>query len=116
VKLLFDQNLSYQLVRRAGGRVSGLRTRPPPRVWPRSDDLAIWKLAAREGYTVVSKDADFQQLAMLQGPPPKVAWIRLGNGQVDALEALLRQGLPAVQEFLADPALAVLALPVQLVR
>lgn len=115
MKLLFDQNLSYQLVRRLADvypnsghvRLLGLA---------QTDDLDIWKFAAREGFTVVSKDADFQQLAMLQGPPPKVIWIRLGNCQADAVEALLRQGLPAVQEFLADQDLAVLALPVQLVR
>jgi predicted nuclease of predicted toxin-antitoxin system len=45
-----------------------------------------------------------------------VIWIRLGNCQVDAVEALLRQGAPAVEEFLADPNLAVLALPVQIIR
>jgi predicted nuclease of predicted toxin-antitoxin system len=115
VKLLFDQNLSYQLVRRLADaypdsghvRLLGL---------DRTDDLEIWKFAAREGFTVVSKDADYQQLAMLLGPPPKVIWVRLGNCQVDAVEALLRQGMPAVQEFHADPSLAVLALPVQIIR
>jgi predicted nuclease of predicted toxin-antitoxin system len=43
-----------------------------------------------------------------------VIWIRLGNCQVEALEALLRQALPAIQEFHADPELAVLSLPLQL--
>ena len=114
MKLLFDQNLSYQLVRRladaypgsAHVRLLGLA---------QTDDSEIWKFAAREGFTVVSKDSDFQQLAMLLGPPPKVIWIRLGNCQVDAVEALFRQGFSAVAEFLADSDLAVLALPVQIV-
>lgn len=115
MKLLFDQNLSYHLVRRLADaypnsghvRLLGLSE---------TDDHEIWKFAAHEGFTVVSKDADFQQMAMLFGPPPKVIWIRLGNCQVDAVEALLRQGLSAVEEFLVDPNLAVLALPVQLIR
>jgi predicted nuclease of predicted toxin-antitoxin system len=115
VRLLFDQNLSYQLVRRLADvypnsghvRLLGLA---------QTDDLEIWRYAAHTGYTVVSKNADFQQLAMVQGPPPKVIWIRLGNCQVDAVETLLRQGLSAVREFLADPELAVLALPVQVLR
>ena len=115
MKLLFDQNLSYQLVRRLADvypssghvRLLGLSE---------TDDQEIWRYAGREGFTVVSKDADFQQFAMLFGPPPKVIWIRLGNCQVDAVEALLRQGFSAVEEFLANPNLAVLALPVQIVR
>lgn len=114
MRLLFDQNLSFKLVRRLADvypdsdhvRRLGL---------DQTDDQAIWKFAARDGFAIVSKDADFQQLAMLLGPPPKLIWIRLGNCQADAVEALLRQGLPAVAEFLADPALAVLALPVQLI-
>ena len=33
----------------------------------------------REGYTIVTKDADFRQRSFLLGPPPKVIWIGLGN-------------------------------------
>lgn len=115
MKLLFDQNLSFRLVRRLADvypgsghvRLLGL---------DQTDDQEIWAFAAREGFTIVSKDADFQQLAMLLGPPPKVVWIRLGNCQADAVDTLLRQGFSAVAEFLADSNLAVLALPVQLIR
>ena len=114
MKLLFDQNLSFKLAGRladvypdsAHVRLLGL---------DQTDDHEIWEFAALEGFTIVSKDADFQQMAMLLGPPPKVIWIRLGNCQVDAVEALLRQGESAVAEFIADPGLAILALPVQLI-
>jgi predicted nuclease of predicted toxin-antitoxin system len=67
VKLLFDQNLSYQLVKRladvypGSGHVRLLG-------YSQTDDREIWNFAGREGFTVVSKDADFQQLAMLLGP------------------------------------------------
>jgi predicted nuclease of predicted toxin-antitoxin system len=113
VKLLFDQNLSYHLVRLLAD-VYPDSGHVRPLGLDKTDDLEIWKFAAREGFTVVSKDADYQQLGMLLGPPPKVIWIRLGNCQAEALETLLRQALPAIQEFHADPGLAVLSLPLQL--
>jgi predicted nuclease of predicted toxin-antitoxin system len=115
VRLLFDQNLSFRLAERLTDVYPGsghVRLLGLDQV----DDREIWDFAARQGFTIVSKDADFQQLAMLLGPPPKVIWIRLGNCQATAVEALLRQGASAVAEFLADPGLAILALPVQLVQ
>ena len=59
MRLLFDQNLSPRLVDALadlhGGsshvRNEGLRT---------ADDDTVWAYAARQGFVIVSKDADFQ--------------------------------------------------------
>jgi predicted nuclease of predicted toxin-antitoxin system len=59
----------------------------------------------------VSKDADFAQLSAVLGPPPKVIWLRIGNGPTRDVVALLRTRAPDVQAFLADPAAAILKLP-----
>src|SRR5690242_5927878 len=37
-----------------------------------ADDQAVWDCAAQNGWTIVSKDSDFQQRAWLYGHPPKV--------------------------------------------
>ena len=35
-------------------------------------DREVWAFAQREGFIIVSTDADFYEL----GPPPKVVWLR----------------------------------------
>jgi predicted nuclease of predicted toxin-antitoxin system len=45
------------------------------------------------------------------GPPPKVIWLRIGNGPTRDVVTLLRTRAADVQAFLADPAVAVLELP-----
>jgi predicted nuclease of predicted toxin-antitoxin system len=43
-------------------------------------------------YTIFTKDADFSDVNVLRGFPPKVIWIRLGNCATSDLENALRQG------------------------
>lgn len=110
MSLLFDQNLSRRLptllaVEFPGSEqvlVAGLAA---------ADDRAVWAYAAARGLAVVSKDADFNLLSAALGPPPKVVWLRIGNGPTRAVETLLRTRAADVHAFLADPAAALLELP-----
>jgi hypothetical protein len=43
----------------------------------------VWHYAAEEGFTILSKDADFHERSFLLGHPPKVIWIRRGNCSTD---------------------------------
>ncbi|WP_442855245.1 DUF5615 family PIN-like protein [Bosea sp. PAMC 26642] len=45
----------------------------------RSDDRAIWHLARDQGYILVTHDADFADISALEGAPPGVIWLKLGN-------------------------------------
>lgn len=109
MSLLFDQNLSPRLV-------GQLANEYPGSVHVRdvglgaAEDGAVWDYAAKQGLIIVSKDADFQQRALLDGFPPKVLWIRLGNCTTAALEALLRRRLDDVRAFERDPDAALLVL------
>jgi len=110
VSLLFDQNLSRRLPVLLAAEfpgseqviAAGLAT---------ADDRAVWAYAAAHGLAVVSKDGDFAQLSAVLGPPPKVVWLRIGNGPTRSVVALLQSRAAAVHTFLADPAAAVLELP-----
>jgi len=42
-------------------------------------DSQIWQYAKQHNMTIVSKDADFSELALLSTPPPRVIHIKLGN-------------------------------------
>jgi len=110
VSLLFDQNLSRRLPALLSAEfpgseqviAAGLAT---------AGDRAVWTYAAARGLAIVSKDADFAQLSAVLGPPPKVIWLRIGNGPTRDVVALLRTRAADVRAFLADPAAAVLELP-----
>ena len=44
-----------------------------------ASDSAIWKLGKLENLTIVSKDVDFYERALLYGPPPQIIHVGLGN-------------------------------------
>jgi len=110
VSLLFDQNLSRRLPALLATEFPGAEQVAGTGL-ATADDRAVWAYAAAHGLAVVSKDADFVQLSAAFGPPPKVIWLRIGNGPTRDVVALLRTRLADVQAFLADPAADVLELP-----
>jgi predicted nuclease of predicted toxin-antitoxin system len=72
VKLLFDHNLSHRLLH-------ALQSEYPDSQHVRNiglaeaSDEAIWRHAIQQGFTIITKDADFHQRSFLFGHPPKVA-------------------------------------------
>ena len=78
MKLLFDHNLSHQLVLLLkdkfpeSSHVRLLRLESSP-------DSIIWKHAKEQGFTLVTQDEDFYNISLIQGFPPKVIWLRCGN-------------------------------------
>jgi predicted nuclease of predicted toxin-antitoxin system len=90
MKLLFDQNLSCRLVSRLADicpETSHVSLVGLDRV---SDDQA-WGYARANGYTIVTKDSDFNERSVLRGTPPKVVWLRQGNCTTTQVEATLRR-------------------------
>lgn len=89
MKLLFDQNLSFKLCPRLADlfpdssqvRLLGLSE---------ADDRVVWEHAKAGGFTLVSQDSDFAEMAALLGPPPRVIWLRSGNQPTTIVEQTLR--------------------------
>jgi predicted nuclease of predicted toxin-antitoxin system len=109
VKLLFDQNLFHWLCANLADcfpgsshvRETGLRE---------ASDTTIWDYAIQYGFAIVTKDADVRQRSFLEGHPPKILWIRVGNCSTKAIEALLRNRAEEIALFLADDQKSFLAL------
>lgn len=109
MKLLFDQNLSYRLCRGLADVFPG--SEQTMRVGlERSDDAVVWDYARRGGLTIVTHDADFAELTVLRGFPPKVIWLRCGNQPTAVIERLLREHLASIQNFAKDTTAACLEL------
>src|SRR5215213_2709586 len=110
MKLLFDQNVSPRLARLLADiypdslhiREVGLRD---------ADDTEIWEYAKINGFTIVSKDSDFQQRSLLYRHPPKFIWLRVGNCPVRVIEVLLRKHSVAIHTFWLDGTRSHLMLP-----
>jgi predicted nuclease of predicted toxin-antitoxin system len=51
-----------------------------------AEDLGIWAFAGSEGYTIVTKASDFNDLSALRGAPSKVIWVRIGNCTTTEIE------------------------------
>ncbi|MCY3547043.1 MAG: DUF5615 family PIN-like protein [Gemmatimonadetes bacterium] len=109
MSLLFDENLSPRLVADLSDVFPGsVHVRDVGLA--RATDAAIWAYARDHDLTIVSKDSDFHQLSFVQGPPPKVIWIRRGNCTTEDIATLLRSNRVGILAFGAEAVGAFLAL------
>jgi predicted nuclease of predicted toxin-antitoxin system len=78
LKLLLDENLSFRMVAEleVGFPESAQVTRLGLET---ANDRTIWGYAKKHGFTLVTQDSDFHELATLYGSPPKVIWLKCGN-------------------------------------
>jgi predicted nuclease of predicted toxin-antitoxin system len=98
LKLLFDENLSARLVGALADQfpnsshvnLVGLAS---------ATDLEIWAYAREHDFTVISKDDDFRSLSLVNGAPPKVIWLRIGNASTAAIESFIRSALVKIRTF-----------------
>lgn len=99
MRLLFDQNLSFRLFRPLADlfpqseQAAGLGL-------ARADAASLWSVAGREGFTIVTHDADFAEMAALRGPPPKVVWLGCGNQPTVVIERLLGIHAALIADFI----------------
>ena len=109
MKLLFDHNLSPRLINRLSDLfpdsshvyLLGL---------DRVDDTVIREYAWQNDFLIVTKDADFSDLCLLLGFPPKVIWIRRGNCKTSDIESILRNHYDEVEALSTDQIVGVLTL------
>jgi predicted nuclease of predicted toxin-antitoxin system len=102
VKILFDQNLSPRLVHAladlypdsAHVQSVGL---------DRSSDEVLWVYARDHGFSILSKDEDFNGLSIMRGFPPKILWLQLGNCTTSEVEQALRSRNAEIEQFNLDP-------------
>lgn len=107
--LLFDENLSPRLVNQLAdiypgsahvssvGRGNAL-------------DKVVWEYARQNDFMVVTKDADFSEMSLVSGFPPKIIWIRRGNCSTRDIEVLLRESYDAISALSDDANSGILTL------
>jgi predicted nuclease of predicted toxin-antitoxin system len=107
VKLLLDQNLSRRLLPDLVQSFPG-STQVQHAGLESAGDADIWAYAKQHGFAIVTKDADFAELALLRGYPPKVIWLNCGNVNNATVHRKLLDNAAAIQLFIASVENAVL--------
>jgi predicted nuclease of predicted toxin-antitoxin system len=102
MRLLFDENLSFRLVRALEDVYPGSAHVRQVGLLGEEDHL-IWSYAAEHGFVLASKDTDFYERSLVLGAPPKVVWLRIGNSTVIETADLLRSHYVLVRRFVEDP-------------
>jgi predicted nuclease of predicted toxin-antitoxin system len=109
MKLLFDQNLSPKLVNRLADLFPG-SSHVQQEGLDCADDNQVWDHARQNGFAIVSKDEDYNNLSVLRGSPPKVIWVQLGNCTTAQVEAGFRARFADIEAFDKDPSVGTFVL------
>ncbi|MBV8227053.1 MAG: DUF5615 family PIN-like protein [Verrucomicrobia bacterium] len=109
MKLLLDENLSERIISRIGDLFPG-STHVNAVGLREADDRAVWEWAKQHGFTILSKDTDFHQTAIVFGHPPKFIWLRIGNCQTSLITDLLRSRYDVIRQFIQSETESLLVL------
>ena len=99
--LLFDNNISPHIITRLRD-LFPRATHVMEEHLDAASDRRVWEFAKHHGYTIVTKDEDFNDMVLHYGPPPKVIWLKVGNCRTAEIEAIIRHNLSVIRRFLRD--------------
>lgn len=101
MKLFFDENISYRILKK-------IENSFPNSVHTSSiglngkTDWEIRKYCELNSYSIVTFDADFYELANLFGHPPKIIWIRTGNLTTNNIAKIINEFANDIKDFVAS--------------
>ncbi len=98
MKLFFDENLSPKLVPKLINKFPGSEHVRNVGLKGSSDDK-IWEHCKKENFIIVSKDTDFRERSFLEGFPPKIIWLDVGNVGTKKIVQLLEKEYNRIQNF-----------------
>lgn len=109
MKFLIDHNLSPKLVKHLSGWFPG-SVHTEELGFGRTSDHDLWQHALENGYSILTKDTDYEHISILRGSPPKVVWLRIGNAPTSKVMEVLGKNHEAILQFLHDDERSLLAL------
>ncbi len=99
MKLLLDENLSRRLV-------PFLLTAYPESTQvvlvglEAAEDVRVWDYVKANDFVIVTQDADFEELSLVKGHPPRVIWIKTNHPSRSTILKLLLEQQPLIDEVL----------------
>ncbi len=101
MKLLFDQNISFRLIKLISDIYPKAKQVRELSLENETDN-GIFEFAKKNNYSIVTFDSDFCDLNTLKGFPPKIIWIRTGNTTTKNLEIILRNKHELIKSFMKE--------------
>jgi len=65
-----------------------------------TDDKLIRQYAIDNDFVIVTKDADYYDMTVLYGQPPKIVWLKMGNQSKAATIKTLQDNQQAIEKAL----------------
>jgi predicted nuclease of predicted toxin-antitoxin system len=102
MKLLFDQNISFRVIRLLAENFADCQQ---VRSLGLNDctDMEIWRFAKQHGFSIVTFDADFFDISILRGFPPKIIWLRTGNLSTSDVAERILLNSSNIASFIDNP-------------
>jgi predicted nuclease of predicted toxin-antitoxin system len=101
VKLLFDQNISFRIIKKIESIFSDSKQVRSLSL-ENASDLDIWEYSKINHFTIVTFDADFSDIANIKGNPPKIIWLRTGNTTTKNIVEILKNHHSIISEFIQN--------------
>ncbi len=99
--MLFDENLSPRLIAALSDLYPGSTHVEDCGLISAPDD-DVWRFAAENGIIIVTKDSDFSERSVVEGWPPKVIWLRIGNCTTVRVQTALQDHAEEIRAFVAS--------------
>ncbi len=103
MKLMLDENLSRRIVPFLQGEYPG-STQVALVGLERASDREIRDYAKKNEFVIVTHDADFYEMSVLFGQPPKIIWLKTVNQSKAATINVLLSNREAIEKSLLKDA------------
>ncbi len=100
--VLVDNNLSYRVAVFLHKAFPGSAHVATYNMDENTEDIAIWNFAKEKGFTILTKDNDFESLSRLFGCPPKVIQLTCGNKTTSQINSILEKSVAVIGGFIED--------------
>ncbi|WP_396439650.1 DUF5615 family PIN-like protein [Limnohabitans sp.] len=109
MKLLLDENLSRRLVPFLQHDFAG-SSQVVLEGLASCSDTELWNFSKAQGFVIVTRDADFEELSLVWGAPPQVIWLKTQNLNRAATLKILLENKLQIQESLFTHGMACIEL------
>lgn len=99
MKILLDENLSWRMIKQLTPFFTEVVHASELKIIQPANDISIWNYAQKNGFTIISKDDDFEKIVLLRKSPPKLIYLKTYNLDTKKLVNLILVNKDKIIEF-----------------
>ena len=102
MKILLDANISWKLINLIKDVFPNCMHADNIGLAFPAKDNEIWRYAKENDCTIITKDSDFVSLLEINGYPPKIILLKMGNNGNKALSEIIIKAEKDIKDFIAS--------------